>query len=466
MLEQAVGSARIRRVAQGGATALAIYVAAAAIAASSQLLIARLIGAEAYGIYAYVIAWMTILGYVSALGFDVALLRFVPAYQTLGAWSLARGVIQYAERRALALSLVLVLIGALAVLNWPRPLSSELRNTFLIGLAVVPALALLWIRCAIVRAYGGVMLALLPDKVARDSVLLLIVVLSVVVFGHPTGSPFAMTATLAGAIGGLGLASLAMRRLRPDELAGVEAEYATAYWRKTALPLLFIGAAEALLNRTGVVLLGWFGETRDAGIYSLASNIALLAILPRAAVNTLFAPTISRLFTSKDRMTLRALVAKAALWTLSAASLIALVLAILAEPILSWFGNDFAAGVASLRILLIGQVIAAGCGSQLSVLTMTGHERGAAALLILSAIVNIAAGAVFVGLFGLIGAAVATSVTLILWNAAMALYISRHLQLLPGVVGILESVRMPELRLWRHAGLRKISRATTRSLGR
>jgi O-antigen/teichoic acid export membrane protein len=315
-------------------------------------------------------------------------------------------------------------------------------------------LALLWIRCAIVRAFGGVMLALLPDKVARDSVLLVIVVLSVVAFGRPAGSPFAMTATLAGAIGGLALASLAMRRLRPDELAGIDAEYAAAYWRQTALPLLFIGAAEALLNRTGVVLLGWFGETRNAGIYSLASNIALLAILPRAAVNTLFAPTISRLFTSRDRMTLRALVAKAALWTLSAALLIALVLAILAAPILSWFGKDFATGVPALRVLLIGQVIAASCGSQLSVLTMTGHERGAATLLILSAIVNIAAGAVFVSMFGLIGAAIATSTTLIVWNAAMALYISRHLQLLPGVVGMLESVRMPELRLWQRSGSR------------
>jgi O-antigen/teichoic acid export membrane protein len=454
VLEQALGSARIRRVAQGGATALAIYVVAAGIAASSQLLIARLIGAEAYGIYAYVIAWMTILGYVSALGFDVALLRFVPAYQTLGAWSLARGVIQYAERRALAVSLVLVLIGAFAILTWPRPLSPDLRNTFLVGLALVPVLALLWIRCAIVRAFGGVMLALLPDKVARDGVLLAIIVLSVVVFRQPTGSPFAMTATLAGAIGGLGLASLAMRRLRPDELAGVDAEYAAAYWRQTALPLLLIGAAEALLNRTGVVILGWFGETRDAGIYSLATNIALLAILPRAAVNTLFAPTISRLFTSRDGITLRALVAKAALWTLSAALLIALMLAILAEPILSWFGKDFLAGVPALRILLIGQVIAASCGSQLSVLTMTGHERGAAALLILSAIVNIAAGAVFVSVFGLIGAAVATSMALIVWNAAMALYISRHLQLLPGVLGTLESVRMPELRLWRRNGSR------------
>ena len=83
-LDQAFGSAPIKRVAFGGATAFAIFMASAGVTACAQLLVARLIGAETYGVYAYVIAWMTILAYFSALGFDIALLRFVSAYQTTG----------------------------------------------------------------------------------------------------------------------------------------------------------------------------------------------------------------------------------------------------------------------------------------------------------------------------------------------------------------------------------------------
>jgi O-antigen/teichoic acid export membrane protein len=152
-----------------------------------------------------------------------------------------------------------------------------------------------------------------------------------------------------------------------------------------------------------------------------------------------FAPTISSLFTRKDQVTLQALVTKAASWTLSAALCIALVLAILAEPILTWFGKDFAAGAPALRILLVGQVIAASYGSQLSVLTMTEHERGAAALLILSAAVNVVASIVFISMLGLTGAAIATTIALIVWNVAMAFFISRHLRLLPGVLGMFGS---------------------------
>jgi O-antigen/teichoic acid export membrane protein len=187
------------------------------------------------------------------------------------------------------------------------------------------------------------------------------------------------------------------------------------------------------------VVLGWFGETKEAGIYALAVNIAFLVVLPRTAINILFAPTISSLFTRRDQVTLQALVTKAASWTLCAAVCIALVLAILAEPILTWFGKDFAAGVPAMRILLVGQVIAASYGSQLSVMTMTAHERGAAALLILSAAVNVVASIVFISMLGLTGAATATAIALIVWNVAMALFISRYLGLLPGALGMLES---------------------------
>src|SRR5262249_7295475 len=139
-----------------------------------------------------------------------------------------------------------------------------------------------------------------------------------------------------------------------------------------------ISVAEALMNRTGVMLLAWIADTRDAGIYALAFNISLVVILPRIAVNALLAPTISDLFIRNDHAALRAIVAKAASWSLLGATCMALPLLVLAQPVLSLFGQDFVAGVPPLRILVIGQVMAAATGSQLHLMTMTGRERSAA----------------------------------------------------------------------------------------
>jgi O-antigen/teichoic acid export membrane protein len=112
----------------------------------------------------------------------------------------------------------------------------------------------------------------------------------------------------------------------------------------------------------------------------------------------------------------------------------------LAEPLLAWFGAGYEAGVPALRILLVSQVLAASAGSQLYVMTMTGHERGAMVLLACCATINGGLSIVLISMFGLTGAAIGTAVSLVVWNVAMALFLWRRLNLLPG---ILASVQTP-----------------------
>ena len=428
------GSASVSRVARGGVTAFFIYGAGIGLTYCSQLVIARIVGVDTYGVYAYVFAWMVVLAYFSTLGFDVGLLRFVPAYEAERAWPLLQGVIQYAQRRAAFVGLSFIFIGICVVKAWTS--SPELRSTFLAGFALVPILALVRIRCSAVRAFGGVVSALVPDRIVRDGTLIALLAVASLGLGWTLNAPFVMVATLISAALGLVCAGLAMRRRRPRAIENILPAYDAAVWRRAAIPLVILGATEALMNRTGVILLGWIADTKNAGIYSLAFNIALVVTLPRIAVNTLFAPVISDLYTRRDKETMQVLITRAASWTFCAGICIAAVLFLLAEPLLAWFGAGYEAGVPALRILLISQVMAAGAGSQLYVMTMTGHERSAAVLLVSCAIVNAAASAVLIGMFGLAGAAIGTAVSLVVWNVAMALFLWRRLNLLPGVLAI------------------------------
>src|SRR5258705_3240628 len=121
-----VGSAPVNRVARGGVTAFFVYGVGFALTYCSQLIIARVVGVDTYGVYAFVFAWMVVLAYFSALGFDVGLLRFVPAYQAERAWPLLQGVIQYAQRRAMLVGLCVILLGIWVVKTWVSP--PELRS--------------------------------------------------------------------------------------------------------------------------------------------------------------------------------------------------------------------------------------------------------------------------------------------------------------------------------------------------
>jgi O-antigen/teichoic acid export membrane protein len=419
------------KLARGSTAATVIYVAAGALTYGAQFAVARTIGADGYGVYAYVFAWVTVLAYVSALGFDVSLLRFVPAYLATREYALLRGVTRYAALRVAAAGCAIGAIGGGLALFRFAGRQPELADTFVVGFAVVPVLALLWIHVSIARGLGGVVSALLPDRLVRDGVLLVLV--ASVGALCKIGAAAAMAATLLGSAAGLCLVRLATRRLRPAAVTATAPAYRAHSWRRTMLPLVIIGSAEALMNRTGVMLLGWLVNTKEAGIYALAFNIAFAAMLPRTAVNTLLAPAISHLFVTREQAALRAIVAKAAVWTLFGAASIGLPVLLFARPVLGIFGRDFVAGAPALRILMAGQVIAAAAGSQLHLMNMTGHERSAAALLVASAAANAALAAAIVRPLGPTGAALAATIALIGWNAAMALSIWRRLRLLPGL---------------------------------
>jgi len=423
----------IDRLARGSVLAFGLYLTGAAITYVAQLLVARWVGSTSYGYYAYALAWMTTLAYVAALGFDVSLLRLLPAYCALGQWHLARGVLQYAERRITAAGVAIMIVGGLVLWRLSHSHPAEQLRTFAVGLILVPVWSLLWMSSSAVRAFGGVFSAVAPDRIVRDGGLMLIIALLTFVDGARFDASGVMLTSVLCSFTGLIIVRIALSQLRPRAVTHATPEYLKAIWRLTALPLVLINVAEALMNRTGTVLLGGAGQTIDAGIYALTFNVAMTVMLPRTAVNALFAPLVSELSTRGDRHQLQAVVTRSALWTLLSSVCIALPIMALAEPLLSWFGPDFVRGATPLRVLLVGQVIASGFGPQMFLMTMTGNERMAATLLVGSAAVNAVLAAILIEHMGLTGAAIATTAALIVWNLAMAIFVWCRLGLAPGL---------------------------------
>jgi len=283
-----------------------------------------------------------------------------------------------------------------------------------------------------------------PDRVVRDGMVIGLLGIASCWLNWTIDAPSTIAVAVIGSMVGFGCTGLALRWRRPRAISAAVPVYDAPAWRRAAIPLVIIGATEVLMNRTGVILLGWFGDTTSAGIYSLVFNIALVVTLPRIAVNTIFAPEISGLYVRNDKAMMQVLVTRAASWTLGGGICIAFGIYMLAGPLLAWFGAGYEAGVSALRILLVSQVITAGAGSQLHVMTMTGHERSAAVLLIPSAVANAVASTALIHALGLTGAAIGTAIAFIIWNIAMSMFLWRRLRLFPGVLAMF---RVPSPRL-------------------
>jgi O-antigen/teichoic acid export membrane protein len=420
--------------------AFAVFVVGAVLTYVAQLVTARIIGPDSYGVFAYVLAWVTLLGYFSTLGFHVSLLRFVPAYQAREQWALVRGVIQYSQRGAVGTAIGVVLIGVCVIIALRDSMRPELAHAFFLGLATVPLLALYLVGASIVRAFGGVVAALAPERIVRDSLLLATVAVAFWSSLWRPDATLAMAAMLLGSLVMFGLISISLHRLRPPALDHAKPEYAAEDWWRPTLPLTVLMVADNVMSRSGVIALGLTGNTREAGIFAVAFSMTILTALPRMAVATAFAPTVSALFARKDQAGLQLLSAKAACLSLLGTACAAIPLLLLAQPLLEWFGPDFVAGVPIVTILVLGEVFAAACGPHQHLVTMTGNERTGAVMLAVCAALNFAGCMLMIGPLGMTGAALARTAMLIAWNVAMGVFVYRRLRLMPGLLASFKAI--------------------------
>ena len=132
---------RTRSCGRGGGTiggvviiiAFLVLVSGAFVGLVVQLGMVRLIGAESFGQYAYVISWTTVLGYVSTLGFHVSLLRLLPAYQVHEDWAKAGGALRFALASPVRLAALQEVIRDYTQLYKENPTDAE--TCFTLGLA-------------------------------------------------------------------------------------------------------------------------------------------------------------------------------------------------------------------------------------------------------------------------------------------------------------------------------------------
>jgi O-antigen/teichoic acid export membrane protein len=240
-----------------------------------------------------------------------------------------------------------------------------------------------------------------------------------------------------------GIVGLSLRKHWPPQLRTAEPAYAPKEWWHLAVPVMIMIGVEVLMSRAGVILLGWIGDTHAAGIFALGLNLALVLILPRVAVGTFFSPNVSKLHAHRNDAALQSLFARATVLSLIGTTVLALPLLLLTEPLLRFFGEEFVAAVPIAQILVIGQIFAAATGPQQNLLTMTGHERAAATIMIIGATINITGCAIGIALFGAMGAAVATAATNVIWNTTMAIYIYKRVNVTAGLLFAVVEFRRP-----------------------
>lgn len=424
------------RVLRGGIGTLGVGLVGVALAFAAHVVLARLIGASEYGLYAVSLAWVGIMALTAKMGLDAVVLRLVAAYAATGEWGRLLGLARLVGLRTLlaAGGVYAFLILFLALGN--DVVGPPMKRALEVAGLLVPVVAVNAMLQATLRGLKHPVLAVVPEALLRP---VLLVVAAFALAHLVPSSDFDVRAMLWITLS-TGLVALAVncwlcRELIGDKLRGVRAEYLGTQWTRIAAPLWLMAAMNLLLSQVDLLILGAVRDAEEAGVYAAVSRLAGMVSFALVAANTAFAPVISELHTRGNYGELRHTARGVAIAVAAFSIPVCVGLAALAEPLLGLFGEPFRSGATALRILVVGHLVNALSGPVGFLLTMTGHERFAAKVIVAATGLSILLNGFFIPIWGIDGAAAATAASMIFWNAAMLFFVLRNLRVNPTLFG-------------------------------
>lgn len=414
MTDASTGTARWGHLDVLGGSLLVRLVGAGA-AFALNMLVARLAGAEQYGTYSYVLAWLGLLALLATAGMDLATVKYVAAYRATGAWARLRGLLVWSRQLVLALALLIGGSGALvAGATWDR-LGVQLASAFAAGCAALPFLALLRLNEARLEGHKRVVLAQIPGNVLRPAVVAAAATLAFWLPRRPLSAVEGMTLQAVALAVAYASSALLVRRTCPPPMSSTGVDYAKAEWLRVALPLWTAAALHVLLARIDTLLVGTLRGMTEAGILAMANRTTELIVFGAHAGQAAVRPYVSALHAGGRKSDLQQAVTTAARAGAAFALPVFGVLLFWGPEVLRLFGDEFTVGAPAAAILAIRYIFVACTCTVDTVMSMADLQRANMNILAASLVLKAPLSYIAISRHGVMGAAAVSSALMVIW---------------------------------------------------
>jgi len=396
----------------------------------SQVMLARILGPEQFGIYSLVLSWVAALSLLLPFGLDATILRFVAAYGTLRNFSALRGLLLRITQIVAGGSLIAAALMAAMSMS----LRPGISQAFLVGALLLPMVTLFQVGNKIVLGLHHPVCSALSGQMVRHSTLAALILILGYGMRIPLTAQRAVLLAAAAMLVGLVTNQYFTFLYLPKELFQVRAEYRTREWLGVGLPLMVVTAAEQTLARGDIIILGVFRTKTEVGFYGAVVALTLCMDLISASMNSVIAPRFAELHAKHDRDSLQKLLTRSSAIVFLATLPIGLLFILFGRQILQLFGKDFSSGASALALLSIASLIRALAGSVGLLLSMTGLHSLYAKTVVVTACIAIGLDLALIPSFGVMGAAVSTLLGVIVGSVILGMIVIVNAGIVPSAV--------------------------------
>ncbi len=262
------------------------------------IFLAAQLGPSSFGIFAFVLAWGILIAGFLRQGATIFVVREIAHYLELGETYLAKYLDRWMTIFIGLMSLIAMALLALANAFVNDPGSVE-YNTFLAMLPMVFFMPLMSVGEAVTRGTGRVVRGQLAEFFARPLLGLAISIALVFSFGLTLTAPLAIAA-LTGATAIAFVIAYAIKPRIGLAAADDRPKAPAGHWLRSLLSLSLVGWISVISVQLPLILLGWLTDPAEVGYYQLAAQISFGVSLMLVIVNSIQAPTFSRLVARAD----------------------------------------------------------------------------------------------------------------------------------------------------------------------
>jgi O-antigen/teichoic acid export membrane protein len=424
--EEAARASNLRTVARGGTLNLVGAIANGVLGFALVVVLARGLSDEQFGAFFVSVALFQILSNTAELGADTGFVRIIARHRALGRVVDTRRTIGVGLWPVLAVSAA---FGALMFAFAPQlsdvfaeQAPPRLLVPFLRVLGpLLPASAAFTVVLAATRGFGTMRPTVLIDKLLRAG-LQVAIELPVVLLGLggtavalAWGGPYAVGLALA-VVWLLSLLRRAERAEAPSAPRPLGA-IASQFWRFTA-PRSLAGFFQVGMLWLDTLLIGALQSAVDAGRYGAATRFITVGAFANLAVIQVLGPKLSELLARGDRGDAQHVYQVATSWLMTLIWPYYLMLAVFSPAFLGVLGKSDAETQAVLLILTLTMLVATGVGPVDVVLLMGGRSSYNLANTVVALAANVVLNLVLIPRLGIVGAAIAWSVSILVNNLA------------------------------------------------
>ncbi|MFH1968576.1 MAG: oligosaccharide flippase family protein [bacterium] len=382
------------------------------------VLLTRFLGASSYGIYSLGYSIIGIMHNFSLFGLHNGIVKFGSIYKSRKDFSRLRSVVIIALIISLAISAVWFLFiyfggGFLANKVFNKPDLAYVLKIFAYSL---PCLVIITIAASYARSFRKMLYFTGLFDVFHPFLIFILVAILLLLGLHLKGAVngFLVASVISALVGIFIILKLLPASSKKD--IGFSAPEIRKLMSFSFITL-FVDLAIFLLFRSDSIVLGYFRSASDVGVYSAAANLAIQTIIFVNAFTVIFAPLILDIHHQGKHEEVKNIFQIITRWCLTLSAPLLLFVIFFSSQLMNIFGEEFRRGGTVLIILCVAQLFCIIGTGATQILLMLGHHKLESINSVELIILNISLNIILISKFGIMGAAIATTLAFLAINS-------------------------------------------------